>query len=238
MNHKDKTLLGSAIGAILCVAATSASAVTLSASNVCGTPPCGASFLSGQWNQSPSAVVEEQYFMVDVGASDLLTYTGEHLAMSAFAQSQPFNSSNSWVQPPAPNGGIGVALGTISNSSWPTCQADSGDQYVEFAIERFGYNGTTGTRILDCARVSKSTLYQVYTLRVEVYVTCSFGTCSASASLSNPVTSQVYASLTRGGIALQNPTGERDIWYGFLNVSSSTLDVEYTVVSESYSSAP
>jgi hypothetical protein len=134
MNHKDKTLLGSAIGAILCVAATSASAVTLSASNVCGTPPCGASFLSGQWNQSPSAVVEEQYFMVDVGASDLLTYTGEHLAMSAFAQSQP--------------------------------------------------------------------------------------------------------SLTRGGIALQNPTGERDIWYGFLNVSSSTLDVEYTVVSESYSSAP
>jgi hypothetical protein len=244
MNRTSKALTQLAATAILCTVAQTASAVTLTAPNTCSTAPyCGASFLSGQWNKSAGAIWEEQYFLVDVAAGTLLHSTNEHLAMSAFAHSQPFNASNSWVGPPhgagpAPNGGIGVAFGTISSGSWPTCPSDPTNAYAEIAIERFGYQGTGGTQILDCAQVSKATLSGAKTLRVEFYASCVFGSCSASATLSNPSTSQVYAQLSQGAISLQNPTAERDIWYGFLNASTPSVSASYTVIGESYSSAP
>jgi hypothetical protein len=244
MNQQSKWVVPVAIAAVLGAVATNASAVTISASNGCSTAPyCGASFLSGQWNKSPSAIFEEQYFLVDVAASTLLQATSEHLAMSTFAQDRPFNSSNQWVGPPhgsgpAPNGGLGVILGAVG-SPWTTCPADASNLYVEFAVERFGHSGTTGTQVLDCDRVSKATLSGVSTLRVEVYASCLFGTCNVSATLSNPSTSQVYATVTQGGIVLQNPTGERDIWYGFLNASTPyTLNVDYSVIAESYTGSP
>jgi hypothetical protein len=241
---RQSSLVVALAGSVLLGAASTATAVTLSAPNSCSTwPYCGASFLSGQWSRPGNSVWEEQYFLVDVSASALLQSTGEHLAMSAFANSQPFDANNAWVGPLngqglAPNGGIGIALGAINSSSWRSCLSDPTDTNVEFAIERFGYQGTTNTRILDCEAVSKSTLSGVSTLRVEFYATCSFGSCNASATLSNTSTSQVYATLGQGAITLQNTSADRDIWYGLLNVSTSSVSATYSVVGESYTSAP
>jgi hypothetical protein len=197
---------------------------------------CGASKIGGAALKPAGAVREEQYIEVDVAATTLLQSNDEHIAISAFANGQPFTPKGFWNEPNAPNGGIGIALGRIDRSN---CPADGYDTHVEFAIEQFGWADPTGggSRILDCVSFNKSALTGVWKIRISVFVACVGTTCNASATVENASTFALLGSVSNTGIQLKNPTTARRPWYAVTNLAAQPFNysASFWVRTEMYS---
>ncbi|NVJ25621.1 MULTISPECIES: hypothetical protein [Myxococcus] len=194
----------------------SASAQDFSLTPPCAPGLCGASQMGVAATKPAGTLLETHYIEVDIAATTLLQSSSEHIAISAFANGQPFDASGAFTTT-APNGGIGIALGRIDTAAHPSCPLDSSNTKVEFAIEQFAWSDIYGSRILHCVSFNKSALTGVWKLRVSVFVECVGTTCSASASVENPVTFALLASVSSTGIPLANPNTTRRPWYSVTN---------------------
>lgn len=86
----------------------------------------------------------------------------------------------------------------------------------------------------------KSALTGVWKVRVSLFVDCAVTTCSASATVENPVTFVQLASVSNAGIPLANPTTLRRPWYAVTNFVGEPFNysASFWVRSESYISYP
>ncbi|WP_171810518.1 hypothetical protein [Corallococcus exiguus] len=231
------SLIRGLVVAVMSWGASASAQTSFSLTPPCAPGLCGASRLGAAAMKPAGAVGDSQYIEVDVAATQLLQSSSEHIAISGFANGQPFISSGAFGTN-APNGGIGIALGRIDTASHPSCPADPSDSKVEFAIERFAWNDIYGSDILHCVSFDKAALNGVWKLRIGIYVSCVGTTCSASASLEDPVTFVQFGAVSSSGIALANPNTARRPWYAVTNFAAEPFNYSATfwVRSESYTS--
>jgi hypothetical protein len=239
MNRKSSTAVRLlAIAALAWGASASAQAQSFSLTPPCAPGLCGASKIGGLVSKPAGAVSDEQYIEVDVAATQLLQSSSEHIAISAFANGQPFGTSGAFSTT-APNGGIGIAMGRIDNASHPSCPTDSSDTQVEFAIEQFAWGDIYASQILNCVSFNKSALNGVWKLRIGVFVKCVGTTCNASATVENAATFALLGSVSSTGIPLTNPTTVRRPWYAVTNFAAEQFNysASFWVRTEVYSSS-
>jgi hypothetical protein len=235
MNRKSSTAVRILAVSFLAWGA-SASAQSFSLTPPCAPGLCGASRIGGAASKPAGAVSEEQYIEVDVDATTLLQSSSEHIAISAFANGQPFTTTGAFGTN-APNGGIGIGLGRIDSASHPSCPADASDTKVEFAIEQFAWNDIYGSQILHCVSFNKSALTGVWKIRIGVFVECVGTTCNASATVENASTFALLGSVSNTGIPLKNPNTARRPWYAVTNFAAEPFNysASFWVRTEMYS---
>lgn len=219
---KPSTVIRSLVVSLLAWG-TSVSAQDFSLTPPCAAGLCGASHLGIRGTKPEGAVRETHYIEVDISATTLLQDSNEHIAISTFANGQPFGTSGAFGTT-APNGGIGIALGRIDTASHPSCPLDSSNTKVEFAIEQFAWSDIFGSQILHCVSFNKSALTGVWKIRVAVFVECAGTTCSASATVENPATFALLGSVSSTGIPLANPSTVRRPWYAVTNFSDEPFN--------------
>ncbi|WP_164012846.1 hypothetical protein [Pyxidicoccus trucidator] len=236
MNRKSSTVVRILAVSLLAWGASASAQSSFSLTPPCAAGLCGASKIGGAASKPAGAVTEEQYLEVDVDATTLLQSSNEHIAISAFANGQPFTTTGAFGTN-APNGGIGIALGRIDNASHPSCPVDSSDTQVEFAIEQFAWNNIYGSQILDCVSFNKSALTGVWKIRIGVFVQCVGTTCNASATVENASTFALLGSVSDTGIPLANPNTARRPWYAVTNFAAEPYNYSATfwVRTEMYS---
>lgn len=222
MTRKPSAVIQSLVVAFFAWGA-SASAQDFTLTPPCAPGLCGAARVGVLATKPAGAIRETHYIEVDIAATELLRNSSEHIAISGFAQGQPFGPTGGFTSV-APNGGIGIALGRIDTAAHPSCPLDASDTKVEFAIEQFAWSDIYGSRILDCVSFDKSALTGVVLLRVSIFVECVGTTCSASASVLELGTIALLATVYDTGIPLANPNTVRRPWYAVTNFVAEPLN--------------